>query len=457
MDIKMEEFIRNITEQIRCIRAREHVAKELSDHILDQAAAYEERGEEHEEAVDHAVREMGDPVQIGVELDRIHRPQTDVKMIVMVFAFSIGGLLIQYMIGGYAPMGGANGSSVYLSQLGRQSLILLLSFGVMAGIYFLDYSFIGRYATEIYLGMTIVFFMIRIFGREVNGRHPVLLMLSYLYIPVYAGLLYRLRGMGFGAIFRGIVWQFLTTAFVHYFSSSLHAAFAVYLIQLVLLLLSICKGWFTVNKRDVLIVVVTALVIVPMAVCLYLLLTGPGFRVERIHAWLHPEENPYGAGYIYIWLRQGLSRAKLIGAYDGFAFDDEIMWAGPRNDPFILVEIVFTFGILAGLLVIAAFAVLIIHTLRIVRRQKNQLGFMISAACFMVFLVNCVEGVLINSGFYPETSLQFPFLSSGVGATIAYAVFIGLMLSIYRNEKIVTDDTVTGRPTWRLRIRLEKK
>ena len=32
----MEEFIRNITEQIRCVRAREAVAKELSDHILDK-------------------------------------------------------------------------------------------------------------------------------------------------------------------------------------------------------------------------------------------------------------------------------------------------------------------------------------------------------------------------------------------------------------------------------------
>ena len=30
----MEEFIRNITEQIRCVRAREAVAKELSDHII---------------------------------------------------------------------------------------------------------------------------------------------------------------------------------------------------------------------------------------------------------------------------------------------------------------------------------------------------------------------------------------------------------------------------------------
>ena len=201
----MEEFIRNITEQIRCVRAREAVAKELSDHILDQAAAYEKDGEDHEAAVAQAVREMGDPVEIGVELDRIHRPQMDVKMIVMVLLFSIGGMLLQYIVGGYTPMDGVNGSSVYLSQLGRQGLILLLSFGVMAGMYFLDYSFIGRYGEVIYWEMTVVFFVIRMMSREVNGRHPVMLMLVYLYIPVYAGLLYQLRGRGYGAVIKGMV------------------------------------------------------------------------------------------------------------------------------------------------------------------------------------------------------------------------------------------------------------
>ncbi len=281
----MEEFIRNITEQIRCVRAREAVAKELSDHILDQAAAYEKDGEDHEAAVAQAVREMGDPVEIGVELDRIHRPQMDVKMIVMVLLFSIGGMLLQYIVGGYTPMDGVNGSSVYLSQLGRQGLILLLSFGVMAGMYFLDYSFIGRYGEVIYWEMTVVFFVIRMMSREVNGRHPVMLMLVYLYIPVYAGLLYQLRGRGYGAVIKGMVIQILTAGFVYYLSDILHAALVVYLIQMVLMILAVCRGWFQVNKRDAVIVIVTVLVIIPLAVCLIVLVTtecSRGFIPRRI-------------------------------------------------------------------------------------------------------------------------------------------------------------------------------
>ena len=40
----MEEFIKTLTEQMRCVKARSGVARELADHITDQAEAYEHAG-----------------------------------------------------------------------------------------------------------------------------------------------------------------------------------------------------------------------------------------------------------------------------------------------------------------------------------------------------------------------------------------------------------------------------
>ncbi len=51
-----ESYIRDVVEQIRCVRARDGIAKELSDHIEDQTAAYVEKGVTHEEAVRRAVQ-----------------------------------------------------------------------------------------------------------------------------------------------------------------------------------------------------------------------------------------------------------------------------------------------------------------------------------------------------------------------------------------------------------------
>lgn len=95
----MEEFIRILTEQIRCVKARAGVAREMQDHIEDQMACYEESGMSHATAEAEAVKQMGDPVEIGTRLDHIHRPQMDMMMLVMFALFSVGGLFVQYATG----------------------------------------------------------------------------------------------------------------------------------------------------------------------------------------------------------------------------------------------------------------------------------------------------------------------------------------------------------------------
>lgn len=448
----MEEFITKVTEQLRCARARECVARELSDHITDQADAYEQAGDAHEEAVRKAVREMGDPVAVGVELDRIHRPQADLKMIGMALVFSLAGLFVLYTVGGLSQAP---------DQFIRQCVILLVSFGVMAGIYFLDYSFIARYAYALYLLMTAVFFVLAKTLPRTYGSVPEMYMLVYLYIPVWAGILYRLRGQGYGAVAWGIGIQFVTASFVRLFSATMHMTLIVHLICLVMLILAIHKGWFAVNRRAAAAVAVGALAIVPAALVMVKIASARGFYLERLRGWLHPTEYANSAGYIYLWIREELAAAKLLGSSGGASFIVDNLIGDTSAlivaEPFIVLRLVCTFGILAGIALIAALLTLIVRAFQIVKRQKNQLGFMISAACFLVFLMNCLDGILINTGYYPVSSMMLPFVSYGAGATLTYAVFIGLLLSIRRNEMIVTDQAVKERQTWKLSIKLERK
>lgn len=456
----MEEFIRSVTEQIRCVRARNGVAKELSDHIEDQTAAYEEAGESHEDAVKRAVREMGDPVEVGVELDRIHRPQTDYKMIGMAFAFSVAGLFVISAVDGLAQ---------YPEYFIGQCVVLLLSFGVMTGIYFLDYSFIGRYAYRACVFVTIAMFI----GLMYSGRYgamPISFMLAYLYVPLYAGILYRLRGKGYSAIACGIGQQIVIMLVANYLAVSRYAAINIYMMCTVLLIIAVWKGWFAVNKKTATAIIVAHLLLAVILVIVgtIILWDGEGFREQRLMAFIHPEQYAEGAGYIYMWLRREWSAAKLIGASDSTIFMEAAIIQGTKSwllgapmsyptTPFVLLQLICTYGILAGLIMVVAFVAVSIRAFRIVRNQKNQLGFMIGAACFMVFLVNCLEGVLINTGYCPVNSIQLPFVSSGTCTVMTYAALIGLLLSIHRNERIITDESVRRRPAWRLSIKLEKR
>lgn len=448
----MEEFIKSVTEQIRCVRARNGVAKELADHITDQAAAYEEAGEAHEEAVKKAVLEMGDPVVVGVEMDRIHKPQVDRRLMAMTLVFSIVGFFLIFDMESMAQQP---------DFILRRGVELLVFFAVMAGMYFLDYSFIGRYAYGICIVMTIVMLIARVYIVMASGGISVPFMPVYLYLPVYAAMLYRLRGKGYRAVAWGMALLAGIIISSHMMAVTLPVLANVYMICTVLLLIAVWKGWFAVDRKIATAVIIGVLVLLPAAFVIMRVAAGQeadSFRMARLQAWLHPERDAAGMGYVYLWIRQEWRAVRLIGAAPGSMFaDEELVWTS-GTDSCRLLYIVCRYGVLAGLAVILAFAAVIVRAYHIVRQQKNQLGFMTGAACFMMILFNCLEGILLNTGYYPVTGgIQYPFVSYGAGTSITYAALIGLLLSLYRNERIITDETVTRRPAWRLSIRLEKR
>ena len=93
-----KKYIQTVTEQIRCKRALPLVTKELEGHIEDQKSDYMKAGINAEEAEEAAVLEMGDPVEVGVEMDRIHRPKMAWKMIGLIAILNLAGIVLMYLI-----------------------------------------------------------------------------------------------------------------------------------------------------------------------------------------------------------------------------------------------------------------------------------------------------------------------------------------------------------------------
>ena len=74
------DYLKLLTEQIRCKKARLMIEEEYQAHIDDQKLDFMAQGMSEAEAEEAAVREMGDPVEAGVQLDRIHRPKMDMRL-----------------------------------------------------------------------------------------------------------------------------------------------------------------------------------------------------------------------------------------------------------------------------------------------------------------------------------------------------------------------------------------
>ena len=96
---KITEYLEAVRQQIRWKKAQSPVLEEIKNHIVDQKNAFVIDGFNEEEATDKAIAEMGDPIIVGEQLDRAHRPRLiDIGTIIL-------GMFLVLGILGTADMG----------------------------------------------------------------------------------------------------------------------------------------------------------------------------------------------------------------------------------------------------------------------------------------------------------------------------------------------------------------
>lgn len=272
-------------------------------------------------------------------------------------------------------------------------------------------------------------------------------MLVYLYLPVFAGILYRSRKGGYGAIIKGVLLAFLTLAFVTRLSCSIAVAGSVFLIQILMLTFAIHKRMFRVNKKLTTVIMAVVAILPMVAATLYYGIAGAAYQKERLRAFLHPGQYRTTQGYVYTLIQEMWNNANFWGV--GSSVDYSGIFA---YDELIFLQLVYSYGMIVGIVLVLLLGLFIMRARKIVRAQKNQLGALVSASCFFSLCVNCCEGILMNLGLWPVTSVSIPFLTYGGSVTIVYAVMIGLLLSVHRYEKVLTGQAGDERPKWRIRV-----
>lgn len=75
MGMKKEEYLKELTKQLHYAPVRKVVSQEYIDHIEDETEYQISKGMDPDEAESYAVEQMGDPVEVGKQLDEIHRPK----------------------------------------------------------------------------------------------------------------------------------------------------------------------------------------------------------------------------------------------------------------------------------------------------------------------------------------------------------------------------------------------
>ena len=374
-----------LTEQIRCKMARGTIEQEINDHIEDQKAEFLSEGMSQTEAEEAAVREMGDPVEVGLEMDRIHRPTMAWGMIALIVGLSLAGYLLRSVM--YQTVLGIEQSAgktedlfwVGTSLSWHTSLelpALLLGLVLMIGICYMDYTRIAVYAKPILIAYQVLLFIgLQVAGLKLNGSTRYirigniglnLIDLLWLTIPLFAAVLYSYRGQGYRGILKAILWMIIPSYFLFIRSQSLIAAMILEVVYCVVLAAAVYKGWFQVCKKAVLTGIGVVVVLIPVLLAGGIWCFGMAYQKERIAAIFSIGD------YAVDFPRVNVIREMISGssAFHGNPQFKELL-KYVDGSVHLLASVVAAYGILAGILLVLCLVVLIFRFAKISLNQKN--------------------------------------------------------------------------------------
>lgn len=439
----METYLEKLLSQIRCKKARPYIAEEIRDHIECQIEDNLSEGMTYEEAEKNAVTDMGDPVEVGISLDRIHKPKIAWKLLAIVGVLSLLGLLLQQSIlrqPGYQELEIGMQERYRYAAEGFGSAVAI-GFLLMCVIYFLDYTVIAKYSRFIG-GAILILEGLRVAGfggLDVDGignwigfgrlRVSVTSLMMF-YVPIYGAILYKYRDGGVFALCKALLWLILPV-FIAVRIPSLGVAVIMMVSMLIELTVAIWKGWFKVPVKKTIIGMWMLFTVLPVLLlaAMYALHILVVYQEERIRDFLSRSGNAY---YMTSMLHK-FNENILLWGNSG----NNVLEGLPEfNKDYVFSYILNSYGKLAGIVVIVLLAALVVFMFGTSVRQKNELGMVMGFGCGMIILLNVLLNLAGIFGWIPLTTTFLPFLSVGRNNILLSYALVGIILSIYRYKDV---------------------
>lgn len=425
----IDRYIESVCNQIHWKKVHPIISKELKNHIIDQKDAFINQGLTEDIALDKAILEMGNPIEVGKELDLTHRPKLDFSIIFFTSIALLMGIILRFAMASGTPMDWMIQGSIIHAVIGMCFMI---------GFYYLDYTFLGRFPKIVFSSMIISILAVYVFssGPMVQyGNYIYIAYLLLLFPTAYAGIIYSMRSRGYiGIILSGI------TAMILGFLVFNHTHTANVLIYLltcyILLIISVLKGFFNVNRiKGLLLISIPASIIV--IVMIILSISNSPYYLDRIQNLLNPALDPLGIGYMANLTRDIISNARFIGEGLGSSTGATL---GHIHTDFLLTYVIHQFGWLFFLIIVGLLAAFIARIFVLCTKQKSILGNLISTSIMITFTIQIIRYIVFNLGFQLISPLTLPFLSYSGTATVINMILMGILLSVFKWGDLIKDN-----------------
>lgn len=176
------------------------------------------------------------------------------------------------------------------------------------------------------------------------------------------------------------------------------------------------------------------IIAIPLVALAVLLVIIEPYRLSRIVAFLNPWENPLTEGYQLIQSLYAISSGGVFGV-GLFNSRQAHMFLPFAESDFIFSIIVEELGLMGGVLVIIAFAVMIVQIFKIALRAKDKFSSLVCMGIGALIFFQVAINIAVVTGSIPPTGIPLPFISAGGTSLLVFMTAIGIVLGVDRQSR----------------------
>ncbi|SCC02951.1 FtsW/RodA/SpoVE family cell cycle protein [Bacillus wiedmannii] len=413
MNKKGERFVSEVTNHIKSKEAKSFVATELDFHLKQAKNTWIEKGLSEEVAENKAVEQMGSPIKLGQELNKLHKPKVDwFLLILLVAAMGLGFLPV--FVFEYT-------NEVIINKV----IFIILGVVTAIGMMLLNYRKLERMGWLFYIIGVVVLLILYCFPNASMIGEPLIQIGPIAIDCLMAVPFFFLAWASFFNNSRlkiiHLVVLYLFSLYLFLIVSTLSSIF-IYITMVFVML-----WWSKLGKK-------TSLIITVVPICLFIIKVSvswsSGYHLDRLLGYLNPESDAGGAGFMYIRLKEVMSSAGWFGTYGDMKFIP-----APDTD-FVFASLTYYYGYWLALILVFVLSLFVARLIVISYKINDRYGKLLLVGGLTLFVFQFIYNVGMILGLLPLAAISLPFISYGLTPTVFHALIMGIVLSGYRRKGI---------------------
>jgi rod shape determining protein RodA len=155
------------------------------------------------------------------------------------------------------------------------------------------------------------------------------------------------------------------------------------------------------------------------------------YQKNRIYTFLHPDNDPLGAGYHILQSKIALGSGGLFGKGFLQGTQSHLSFLPEKHTDFIFTTLAEEFGLLGGVALVGLYITMILCGFKIALRSRSAFGRVLSLGIVNNLFLYMFINIAMAAGLIPVVGIPLPLISYGGTAMLTVMFGFGLLMSVH--------------------------